>query len=438
MRINVPIEEYQNQIIRYFGLNEELKMNSHYAKSLTFQVTEDCNLKCSYCYQINKSKKVMPFDVAKRTIDCLFEDNYKIKNYYDSDSILALVLEFIGGEPFLEVELIDKILDYYLNQAYKHKSILAYRYMISISSNGTLYNEPKVQAFIKKWRSHLSLSITLDGCKELHDACRIFPDGSGSYDLAVEAAKKELEIDPRLSTKMTFAPENIDYIPQAIQGLIDVGYRVIYCNCVFEDVWKKEDATKFYFKLKTVADDLCKLDILPYISIFSLTCGQPYSNDDDRNFCGGTGLMLCVNPDGNFYPCQRYTEVSLGNEAEPYIIGNVYDGIGIKEEEIQKIKCLACITRTSQCEQKCIDCKIATECAWCSAYNYQVFGTPNKRATFICDMHKARVMANCYFWNKLFRLNDNENRFKLNLDDESCLKIIDEKELSLLRELESD
>lgn len=35
---------------------------------------------------------------------------------------------------------------------------------------------------------------------------------------------------------------------------------------------------------------------------------------------------------------------------------------------------------------------------WCTAYNYQIFGTPNKRATFICPMHKARVLANEYYW----------------------------------------
>ena len=50
-----------------------------------------------------------------------------------------------------------------------------------------MYFKPEVQDFIKKYKDHLSLSITVDGHKELHDSCRIFADGTGSYDLAIAA-----------------------------------------------------------------------------------------------------------------------------------------------------------------------------------------------------------------------------------------------------------
>ena len=39
---------------KYF---KKLEVNSRYCKTFTFQVTEDCNLKCNYCYQINKTHK---------------------------------------------------------------------------------------------------------------------------------------------------------------------------------------------------------------------------------------------------------------------------------------------------------------------------------------------------------------------------------------------
>lgn len=429
---------YAEQMARLFPTNEPLAINSHYCKTYTFQITEDCNLRCSYCYQINKSRKVMSLETAKKAVDCIFKDNYKIENYYSRESMTAIILDFIGGEPFLEVELMDQIVDYFVEQAYKFKSHLAYRFMISISSNGVLYNDPKVQAFIKKWRPKLSLGISLDGCKELHDACRVFPDGTGSYNLAEDAAKQELLHNPANATKMTFAPENIKYIPEAIANLVALGYKIIYCNCAFEDIWHEEDASIFYYKLKEASDYLFTLETIPYVSIFSSEIGTPLPEEDDMNFCGGNGLMLCVNIDGNFYPCQRFTEVSLGNQVEPYIIGNIEEGIGNSDYFNQKIHCLNCITRRSQSTEECFNCPIALGCAWCTAYNYQVFGTPNKRATFICDMHKARVLANCYFWNTLFRMVGSNRRFKLNLDNESCLKIIDEKELSLLRELESD
>ena len=416
----------------------ELKVNSPYCKTFTFQVTEDCNLRCSYCYQIHKTPNKMTLEMGKKIVDCIFRDNYKIEKYYSLQSMTGIILEFIGGEPFLEVDLIDNIMDYFVEQAYKYKSILAYKYRISISSNGTLYNDPKVQAFIKKWRDKLSLGISLDGCKELHDTCRVFPDGSGSYDLAVDAAKKELQINPYMSTKMTLSPDNIKYFLPAIKNLIELGYKDIPCNYVFEKGWTLDDAIKAYTYIKDVADYLLTLNRIPNISFFNQSCARSVSKNYDSNWCGGTGLMLSANYKGEFYPCIRYMESSLGTEVPPYIIGNVDDGIMNTEDSCNKINCLTCITMSSQSTKECMNCPINALCAWCSGYNYQEFGTPNKRATYICDMHKARVLGNIYFWNKLFRINGSKNRLKLPLDDESCLKIIDNKELSLLRELEKE
>lgn len=430
---------FSNYIGKLYGKhNKNLTVNAPYCKTFTFQITEDCNLRCSYCYQINKSPNKMTLEMGKRIVDCIFKDNYKIEKYYSSKSMTGIILEFIGGEPFLEVELIDKIMDYYVEQAYKYKSELAYKYRISISTNGTLYNEPKVQEFIKKWRDKLSLSISLDGCKELHDACRLFPDGSGSYDLVVNAVKKELKIQPKMSTKMTLSPDNIQYFLPAIKNLVELGYKDIPCNYVFEKGWTLEDAKRGYKYIKEVADYLLTLQTIPRISFFDKKCSSQTPKDNDLNWCGGTGLMLSVNYKGEFYPCIRYMESSLGTQVPPYIIGNIDEGIMNTEDSCDKVNCLTCITRSSQSTQECIECPINALCSWCSGYNYQEFGTPNKRATYICDMHKARALGNVYFWNKLFRINGSKERIKLNLDDESCLKIIDKKELSLLRELERE
>jgi uncharacterized protein len=59
----------------------------------------------------------------------------------------------------------------------------------------------------------------------------------------------------------------------------------------------------------------------------------------------------------------------------------------------------------SQSEQECVECEVATGCAWCQGANYDFADTDTifQRATYICKMHKARVRANNYFWNKLSR-----------------------------------
>lgn len=432
-------ESFSEAISRlYEKINRNLSINSNYCKTLSFQITEDCNLRCTYCYQINKSHNKMTLEMGKKIVDCIFKDNYKIEKYYSLDNMTGIILEFIGGEPFLEINLIDQIMDYFVEQAYKYKSILAYTYRISFSSNGVLYNTPEVQQFLKKWRNKVSLAISLDGCRELHDACRIFPDGQGSYDIVVDSVKKELKINPNMNTKMTLSPDNFKYFLPAIKNLVKLGYKDIPCNYVFEKGWVLDDAIRGYKYIKETADYLLTLENIPRISFFDKRCTTSMSKYNNSNWCGGTGLMLAANYKGEFYPCIRYMESSLGTSVPPYIIGNVEEGIMNSEDSCNKVNCLACITRSSQSTQECMDCPINAFCSWCSAYNYQEFGTPNKRATYICDMHKARVLGNVYFWNKFYRLNGSKERVKLNLDDESCLKIIDKKELSLLRELEKE
>ena len=99
------------------------------AQSITFIVTEDCNLRCKYCYITHKaSNKRMSFEVAKKFIDYILEEKIK---YQD-----AVTLDFIGGEPFLEVDLIDKICDYFKLQTYLKKSPWYWNYRLSVCTNG--------------------------------------------------------------------------------------------------------------------------------------------------------------------------------------------------------------------------------------------------------------------------------------------------------------
>ena len=68
----------------------------------------------------------------------------------------------------------------------------------------------------------------------------------------------------------------------------------------------------------------------------------------------------------------------------------------------------------------------------CSAYNYQKFGTANKRATYICDMHKSASLANVYFWNKLYKQLNINKKFKMNCPKEWAIPIIGEDEYNYL------
>lgn len=107
--------------------------------------------------------------------------------------------------------------------------------MVSICSNGVLYRTQEVQQFIQKHKSHLSLSITLDGHKKLHDACRVFPDGSGSFDIALDACHDLMERGFDLGSKVTIAPGNITEVAEALKFMVKEGYTEINANCVYEE-----------------------------------------------------------------------------------------------------------------------------------------------------------------------------------------------------------
>ena len=84
---------------------EKSSWKSGMAKNITFIVTKDCQLACKYCYLVGKnSKERMSWEVAKQAIDYVLcrEDEFSEE---------SVVWDFIGGEPFLEIGLIDRICD---------------------------------------------------------------------------------------------------------------------------------------------------------------------------------------------------------------------------------------------------------------------------------------------------------------------------------------
>ena len=306
--------------------------------------------------------------------------------------------------------------------------------MFSICSNGLLHFEDKVQNYIKRHNRHFSYNVSIDGNKQLHDSCRVDLAGNGTYDRAIAAVQDyKNTFHGQMGSKMTIAPNNVSSLFQAIVDMIqNTKYTNINLNCVFEEGWTNEHALILYKELNKITDWLIENNLQDKIklSIFNNEhLGKKLSPENNKNWCGGTGYMLSVDYNGNCYPCQRYSPTSIGDKQPNYTIGDLTNGLGIKEEHKQRIKCLECITRRSQSTDECFDCPIASGCAWCSAYNYEVFGTPDKRTTFICCMHKARVLANMYYQ---WRLN---NDYNVDFPKSWAIEIIGEEEFEKLLKL---
>ena len=378
------------------------------AKSITFIVTKDCQLACKYCYLVGKNtKERMTWEVAKEAIDYILEREDEFREE-------SVVWDFIGGEPFLEIELIDKICDYLKTEMYRRNHHWFNSYRFSFSTNGINYHTDKVQRFIEKNRSHVSIGITIDGTKRKHDLNRIWKtpemeqgiqpkpeEEKGSYDDVVKNIPLWLEQFPGGATKVTISSADIPYIKESVLHLYALGIKEVNINCVFEDVWKEGDDARFEEQLTELADAIIDLDLYKdhACSFFQEFIGKPMDpKRDNQNWCGA-GKMLAIDAAGNFYPCTRFAAYSLRSKPA-WVIGNVRDGI-----DQNRLRPFLTLDRTTQSPQKCIDCEVASGCAWCQGENYDAAQTHTvfERSTAICLMHKARVRANNYYWNKLFR-----------------------------------
>lgn len=572
-------EQYNDMIARLYPTKGEPDKNATnndkvLSRTVTFQVTDSCNLACTYCYQINKGKRVMKFETAKKLIDMILTEDERLNGYIGLKKSPSLIIEFIGGEPFLQVELMDQICDYFIDKAIELQHPWANNFAISICSNGVLYFDEKVQQFLNKYKNKISFSITIDGNKELHDACRVFPNGNPSYDLAVAGATDWINRGNYMGSKITIAPENLPYLYDAILHMVELGYQEINANVVYENVWEHHHAIEYYKQLIKIANYFIDNELVEdyYLALFSEDFFAPMEEEENENWCfragtkvltpygnrniedlrvgdlvisgsgiermvenvtthyaedtyiveakdvetiyttsehpflvkrpennepewvpayqlkssdliaiyndgktiwttvysstptepyevynltvaedhtfvangiivhncGGVGSMLSCDPDGYLYPCIRYMESSLGTDQESIRIGHVDTGIAQTEKECKWVDCLNCITRRSQSTDECFYCPIAKGCSWCSAYNYQETGTPNKRVTYICDMHKARSLANVYYWNTWYLKKNIDKVFEMHCPKEWALEIISEEEYNKLIKISND
>ena len=366
-------------------------------KTITFVVTENCQLSCKYCYFVQKNNKNrMSFEIGRKAMD-FFLDR---RETYPQE---AVVFDFIGGEPFLEIDLIDQICDYFKKKSFSmdHDWFNAYRF--SFTTNGLLYNDRKVQHFITKNRTHLDMTITLDGTRQKHNLQRIFPDGKGSYDAVVKNIPLWLKQFPDASTKVTIGSEDIPFLKESILHLWELGIKNINANVVFENVWKENDDRLFEEQLMQLADAIIEKEYFRdhRCSLFNRSIGKKVTNFG--NWCG-VGKVSCVDYAGNLYPCVRFTQFSLQNK-KAIIIGHCDEGI-----DSNKLRPFLALNLRTQSTDECLHCEVGSGCAWCQGANYDFADTDTvyQRATYICLMHKARVRANQYFWKRLDEVKRNQ------------------------------
>lgn len=426
-----PLREYE-----VYPTYKKMRVYNMKTSSHTY-IAENIAVHNCYCYQHSKSPMIMDFYTAKTFIDHLLNDDYGYINRYNSP---AIILEFIGGEPLLEIELTRKIYEYFLSECYRLNHPWFSLHRVSICSNGLQYFEPEVQSFFKDYSSNISFNISIDGNKELHDACRIQPNGEGSYDIAMPALEHYVNhYNNERNSKMTLAPSNIKYLYESVVDFISKGMKSINLNCVFEEGWNTKTANIEYNELIKLADYILENNLENiFISIFNERQEDRQLKENNSPFCGGaTGSMLSIRPNGDFYSCIRFMPSSTGID-NTYSLGNVFTSFDGRDNNNELLKMMDSNTRRGEVNDICFNCPIGNDCPGCSAVGIDCFGTPFKRATFICIQVIAEALANVYYWNLLNMKHPEYNLGvrKNNVPDEWALLIIDKDELDKLKLIE--
>lgn len=372
--------------------------------NITFNTGEDCNLACTYCYEISKNRSKLSFEDAKKFIDLMLEtdDPIGVKGT-DNEWVLnqGLILDFIGGDSLMHPKLVDQILEYFVYKAFKMNHRWQHRWRASITSNGTLFKHKEVRDLINKWNKSISLTVSIDGCPELHDLNRIYPNGAGSIKDIEEYWFWFRSLYPTAGTKSTLSKQSIPYIFESLKYMHEKLFiNHVNQNFIFEDMeLEKEDLEEYDRQMhKCVNYTLQHKDQLYWSMIdkdmvaSSCSYKENCKINPDTGWCG-SGMMPALSPNGKIYPCFRFLPHTQEKELSDMSVGDVNNGF-TNSKVFNQIRSY---TREKISPEKCKECPIESGCAWCIAGAFAENGKPF-RQTYICEIQKIRDKWAKIYW----------------------------------------
>lgn len=324
-------------------------------KTLSLNLTERCNLACSYCYQVDRrdlKKKGMTFEEATSAIS---------EQLSKEDEFNKVVIELIGGEVLLYWSLVKDIITWTLDRipVWKKKN-----FMFFIDTNGTLLND-EMKSWFSERKNHVTLGLSLDGTPEAQNINR-----SGSYHLVAPNIPFFANTWPNQTVKMTISPQTI---PMIFDGIIHIMQQGLLpaANVPLEDIWgSQEEKARHVLAFKKEIEKLVEFfgsyPELPLPSIIDLPIYSIVSKEDrTRPWCGSGRSMLAMDPGGQFLPCNRYAVMSFDQSLFDKPVGPILS--------------------------KCRLCKFRPSCQTCEAHNWEINGNPNSRTNFHCEFSRLQI-----------------------------------------------
>jgi len=330
-------------------------------KSITIDLTKNCNLRCSYCFtkinevnfQLPKIEKTMLFKI----IDWFFDDEVS-----GSPDNLPLEINFWGGESLLAWDLILETIQYAEAKAKKTQKIVKF----NGTTNGTLLTPEKFDFLFK---NQIYLLVSLDGIEETHNTNRKYINGKGTFQDIMQNLFYILERFPQ-------QPVRISLTREIAQNFFDIIFRlhteykinVFHYSVVVEEEWTEADFIKFEQELqKLFLYYITQKELNPNFYIHNFETLLSRENAQIIYPCGAGTSYLAITCDGSIYPCHRFNKFNDFRtwEEKETCIGHVE--YGFKDNHFSKLF----INSNNHIPDKCKNCSVYPKCKiGCYAINY--------------------------------------------------------------------
>ena len=346
-------------------------------KALCLHIAHDCNLRCEYCFagtgEYNGERGMMSAQTGKKAIDFVIANSGSRKN---------IEIDYFGGEPLMNFEVVKEITEYAKEQGEKHGK----NFRFTVTTNGILLDDEK-KKYINENMSNVVLSI--DGRKEVNDRMRPRIDGSGTYSsiLPKFIDMAESRNQDNYYVRGTFTAYNKDFANDVIH-LADLGFKQTSVEPVVAPddapyALKNEDLPFLFEQYETLAKEYIKRwksgNWFNFFH-FMIDLNQGPCAIKRLSGCGAGHEYLAVAADGDLYPCHQF----VGNK--DFLMGNVHDGDINKNirDYFEKSNIYT--------KDKCRSCFAKFYCSGgCSANAFNFNGDINKPYELACELEKKRV-----------------------------------------------
>ncbi|HZK25897.1 MAG TPA: thioether cross-link-forming SCIFF peptide maturase [Oscillospiraceae bacterium] len=350
-------------------------------KALCLNLAHECNMRCTYCFasegHYGGTRGLMPLDTAKEAVDFLLRASKERRH---------CEIDFFGGEPTLNFDVLKETVAYGREQAAKLDKVLKF----TITTNALHLTEEMI-SFIND--EQLSLVLSLDGREAVHDRFRVLPSGAGSWRQVLANCQKIVagRQDNNYYLRGTYTRHNLDFAEDVKEmvrhGFTSLSLEPVVLAAEAEQALQQEDLPSLfaeYEKLVALLWDWEQEGKKIYFFHFELDLHQGPCAKKRALGCGAGNAYLAVTPDGKIYPCHQFAD-----QAE-FCAGQV--ATGVDSDSLNRFQVVDSVEK-----EACRDCFARFFCGGgCHAAAWNINHDFLKPYALGCELHRKRVECGLY------------------------------------------